>query len=75
MNFVVDKTHFREKVSFFFVFVIAHPISLIVYNAADGVGEGTVAHHVVVTRIVVGGEAIGSREVGIAHEEVVDVFG
>lgn len=69
MNFVVDKTHFREKVSFFCVLLFT------VYNAADGVGEGTVAHHVVVTRIVVGGEAIGCREVGIAHEEVVDVFG
>ena len=75
MNFVVDKTPFREKGSFFCVFVIAHPISLIVYNAADSVGEGAIAHHVVITRVVVGGEAIGSGEVGIAHEEVVDVFG
>ena len=75
MNFVVDKTHFREKVSFFCVFVIAHPISLIVYNAADGVGEGAIAHYVVVARVVVGGEAIGCGEVGIANEEVVDVFG
>ena len=74
MNFVVDKTHFLAKVSFF-IFVIAHPISLIVYNAADGMGEGAIAHYVVVTRIVVGGEAIGCGEVGIAHEEVVDVFG
>ena len=74
MNFVVDKTHFREKVSFF-CFVIAHPISLIVYNAADGMGEGAIAHSVIISRVVGGGEAIGGGEVGIAHEEVVDVFG
>lgn len=69
MNFVVDKTHFREKVSFFCVLLLT------VYNAADGVGEGAIAHYIVVTRVVVGSEAIGSGEVGIAHEEVVDVFG
>ena len=69
MNFVVDKTHFREKVSFFCVLLFT------VYNAADSVGEGAIAHHVVIARVVVGSEAIGCGEVGIAHEEVVNVFG
>ena len=38
-------------------------------------GEGAIAHYVIIARVVVGGEAIGGGEVGIAHEEVVDVFG